>query len=216
LWSLLAEFFSKAHLGAHVQVLESSVKNAIAMEKDLSAIKCLQEPITVLGKNPGHTRVWLSLVSFYEPTTAAEEFVELLLHLIEGLVDGRVEIAERDIIGRLALDHEFSPRHLQVDADLKGVALAVVPVRLVDDHVTAYDPVVRRLQASDRVIDGRLDDPGMRYVVERDLKRSFHGRSLARDDRGGLFGTTPAGGVHLVLPRVDSRTPEVGGEPMHL
>jgi hypothetical protein len=200
LWSLLAKFFSKADLCSDIQELESPVKNTIAMEKDLAAIECLEEPIAVFWKEPGDARVRRSLVGFDKPAAAAEELVELLLHLIEGIVDNRVEIAEGDIVGGLPLDHELCTRHFQVDANLKGVALAVVPVRLVDDHATAHDPVVRRLQASDRVMDGRLDDPGMRYVVERDLKWSFHGRSLARDDRGGLFEPTPAAGVHLVLP----------------
>jgi hypothetical protein len=198
LWSFLAELFNKADLGSDVQVLESSVKNTIPMEKHLAAVECLEEPIAVLRKEPGHARMRRRIVGFDEPATAAEEPVELLLHLIEGLVDDRIEIAEGHTVGGLALDHELSPGHLEVDADLIGVTLPVVPVRLVDDHSTAHDPVVRGLQASGRFVYGRLDDPGMGYVVERDLKRSFHGRSLARDDRGGLVETTAAGGVNLV------------------
>jgi len=60
-----------------------------------------------------------------------------------------------------------------------------VTVGLVNDHVTACDPVVSVLQAVGRFLDGALDDLRMGKIVERDLEWSFHCRSLVRDDRDG-------------------------------
>ena len=154
----------------------------------------------------------LALVSLDEPAAAAHKLLDLVLHLVEGLLDHHGEIAIGKAPGRFAFDHQLGARHLEVDADLVRVALLVMPVGLVDDHATAHDPIVNALQARGRFLDGTLDHPGMGKVMERDLKRSVHGRSLARDDRGGWDQPPVAGGVlpEFSMPKRGERWVSIG------
>src|SRR5271157_3878962 len=156
------------------------------MKEDLAAIESLEEPVACLGEKPCHTGMRKVFVSLDEPAAAVDELLDLPLHLFEGILDYEREIARGEDPGVFAFDHQFRPGHLEVDADLKEVTLLVVTVGLVNDHVTACDPVMSVLQAVGRFLDGALDDLGMGKIVERDLEWSFHGHSLVRDDRDGV------------------------------
>ena len=157
----------------------------------------------------------LALVSLDEPAAAVHKLLNLLLHLVECLLDDRGEITISKAPGRFAFDHQLGAGHLEVDSDLVRVALLVMPVGLVDDHVTTHDPIVNALQPRGRFMDGSLDHPGMGKVVERDLKRSVHGRSLARDDRGGWSQSPVAGGVLLAGLLQPASAPGFGEEHKH-
>jgi len=185
LGTFLSKLFDEADLGTDVQAAEPQAQNAVPMKEDLATIERLEESVACLGEKPCHTSVRKVCVSLDEPTAAVDVLLDLPLHLLEGLLDHEREIAISGAPGGFALDHQFRPGHLEVDADLEEVALLVVTVGLVNDHVTACDPVVSVLQAVGRFLDGALDDLRMGKIVERDLEWSFHCRSLVRDDRDG-------------------------------
>ena len=124
------------------------------MKKSLAAVERLEEPVACLGEKSCHTGVRRVFVSLDEPAAAVDVLLDLPLHLLEGILDHEGEIAIGGAPGVFALDHQFRPGHLEVDADLKEVALLVVTVGLVNDHVTACDPVVSVLQAVGRFLDG--------------------------------------------------------------
>jgi len=209
LGTFLSKLFNEADLGTDVQAAESRAQNAVPMKEDLAAIVRLEEPVACLGEKPCHTGMRKVFVSLDEPTAAVDELLDLPLHLFEGVLDHQSEIAKGEGRGVFAFDHQFSPGHLEVDADLKKVSLLVVTVGLVNDHVTACDPVMSVLQAVGRFLNGALDDLGMGKIVERDLEWSLHGRSLVRDDRDGV-NFPPRLGRSRSRPEQPARAPDVG------
>jgi hypothetical protein len=75
----------------------------------------------------------------------------------ERVGDGDVHVLVVEAAGRLARDCDLSPRHRDIDVDVEGIAMAVVMMRLLDDHRTALDASVTVLEPRDLGVDHALD-----------------------------------------------------------
>ena len=93
------------------------------MKEDLAAIERFEEAIAFLGEEPGHTGVGKIFVTLDEPAAAVDALLDLRLHLLEGFLDHKGEVAICEAPGGFAFDHQFGPGHLEVDANLEEVAL---------------------------------------------------------------------------------------------
>jgi hypothetical protein len=207
LWALVAQLLYKSHLAADEQSREPSVEDTIAVEEHFAAIGRLEKTVTSLREKSGDAGTRSGLMSLDESSAAVNELLELPMHLIERVVNQGGEITSNEIRCALSPDRKLAAGHAQVNAHLEEIALLVMTVRLVNDHVTSCNAVVRGLETRQSLSYGLLNGGGTGYVVERDLHRHVHGRSLARDNRDRVSLCRSRAGSR---PETDSQRPCVG------
>ena len=133
--TLFPFLLSEANRGSRLQVVEVSVEHAIGMKVNFAAVGRLEEPITVLGEDAGHSRDCGQFVSLY----ALAQFTQMILEAPARRVEG---FADRDcqILGVLPGDREFGLRPAHVDANLEWTSLAMVVNGGLDYDVASGEP----------------------------------------------------------------------------
>src|SRR6185436_696759 len=98
-------------------------------------------------------------VGLHVAALAADVVLEHAAHGAEGLVDGEVGVLVFLRLLGVPADHQAPARHRQLDADaeVRALAVAVVPAWPLDGDVAADDARVEALQPSDLLVDQRLD-----------------------------------------------------------
>jgi hypothetical protein len=158
LWSLVAQLLNERYFAADAQTRKPAIEDALVVKEHLTLVERFEKTVTCLRKKPHNPGVRSLVMGFDVPAAAVNELLKLPLHLVERLVNQAVQIALSGIHGTFALDCELAPGQSQVNAYRKCVALLVVAVRLIDDHSTTRDAVVRGFQPRYSRFYGRLND----------------------------------------------------------
>src|SRR5579862_1732488 len=79
------------------------------------------------------------------------------------------------VLSGIPTDDDRRARHDELDPHMEQLALMMVPVALLDHHLTAGDAVEELLELLDAPRDLGFQGRRSRHVAERDLRRNLHG-----------------------------------------
>src|SRR5262245_61856046 len=168
LWPLLAQLLGEPDFVTNAQLVEFSIDHAVAMEIDLPRIGRSDEAVAPLWVQPNDAALSGRVVGFDVSACLTDVVLELTPGRIEGVADRHVDVLVRALLRGLA------PRDTQVNADVEQFALSMLPVRRLDHHANARDPIVELLELGGLLPDVGLDGRRRRHVPEADLQWNLH------------------------------------------
>lgn len=122
----------KAHLIADLELVESAVCDAVAVEINLAGLGAQNEPVVFLREKPADAPVIGHRVHFDLAPTNARVVFELAPGGIEGVVNGDVNVLMVAPRLRVAPDYDFATGNRDIDPDAEQIALMVAPVLTLD------------------------------------------------------------------------------------
>src|SRR5512143_943334 len=144
----------EADLLADRQLLETTIGNGIAMEVDLRAIGRGDEAVVLFGDETGNPAMQGNIVRLHVPAPAPDIVLELAPHGVEAVAHRDVDVLVGMVLGRIALHHDFLAGDLEVDPDVKEIAMPA-PVRRFDNDAAAHDAIEELLELPGALADFR-------------------------------------------------------------
>jgi putative FmdB family regulatory protein len=185
--SLLADDFNRAGLRAllpgllresdfrsHSKPAEGTVEDAVFVEVDLAAIGGLEKTVALVFEEAGDARVRRARVLFDLPAAAADVVLELSRGLLQGVVDGEVEILVLGVLGRIARYDDLFTGHIQPNANVVHVAFVMMAMRSFDYDSTGLDLVVEMFEVARSLLDRLSEGFGRFDAAKTDLEWVFH------------------------------------------
>src|ERR1700687_3471498 len=109
------------------------------------------------------------------PLALARQILQLPSRCLEGVADGHIYVFVGASHGWIATDNNIGcPGNLQLQLDVKRIALVVAMLRSPDDDLHRYDAVIELLELSSLFSKARLDGVGMGNVLKSNFKWDLH------------------------------------------
>src|SRR6185312_15033953 len=93
---------------------------------------------------------------------------------VERVAYGDVQVFVRVVLAGIAVHHDVSPGHRDIDVDLIQLALSVMPMSRFDDYPARFDAVGNFLEFLHAMAYLRLDRRGRIHVAKSDLQIEWH------------------------------------------
>jgi hypothetical protein len=165
----------EAHLLADLDVAERIADDAVPVEIDLAAVRCLDDAVTVFRKQLRYATMGRYFVAFDIAASASNMVFKLAPRSVEGIADSHIDVLMGVVRGGIAPDHHFSARNRQIDTNMIEFAFVVMCVWRFDNYSAAGDAAVKLLKSSGSLADALFNSVGMSNATEADLHGELHG-----------------------------------------
>jgi hypothetical protein len=138
LWSFIAQVFNVIDGCADLQFVQVLANQAVAVKVKPSAIHRFNAPKGFVRRYFGDVTVRPFLVVFDMALLMPDQVLELSSHRIERISQCHIQVGISMVLIGLAACDQFMPWHLQINANVKVVALMVMAMKLFNGDTTTF------------------------------------------------------------------------------
>src|SRR5271166_4565934 len=164
----------KTHFIAHRELVEPTVRNAVAVEIDLVAVGAQDETAILLGEKACDPTVVRHRVLLHLASPLANMIFEQPAGGIESVADRDVDVLMRMVFRGIAADGDLAAGNFKVDADPEQIALMAARVPAFDDDAARHNAIADSFQLLGPLAYARRDCVRGSHMPEGDLKRKLH------------------------------------------
>ncbi len=157
--------------------LECSVQRAVGMQAHRASVHGGDSARARVGIDVDERAVRLLFVRFHLAAPHSDVILKLPPSRIECIAYRDTDILVGVMLRRIPTDDDVLAGQMQVDGDVKQLALLLMLVRRPDRHAAADDDVRVPLQFARQLVYGGLDGVRLRRVVKIDFDGYLHRRT---------------------------------------
>jgi len=176
LWTLgaLGMLCDKTDFIADRELIEPTIRNAVAVEIEFIAVDAQDEAAILLGQEPSDQSMVGHRVQLDISPSLANVVFEEPAGGVESIADRDVDVFMGMVCRGIAADDDLAAGNFEVDADPEQIALKAPRMPAFDDNTARHDTIEKPLELLGAFADARRDRVRGIHVPEGDLKGNLH------------------------------------------
>ena len=172
LGSLFALLFGETRLRSDLYPVKAAIQDAVAVEIDLTPIRCFKESITFFFKQLAYPCIRRRFMDLDITSLTARITLQLAPRGVKGIPDRYI-----DVFIRFAFYHQLRTGHGHVDTHVVEDALVLATMRGLDKDSAAHDSIIEQIQLGRPVTNIVLRRLRNGNVTYRNLEWKLHTNS---------------------------------------